>query len=270
MDMDESSLSKLSFEALWVRIRAGEKAANEELLRRCLDRMGKWTEQHREQVVKVGARPSDIAQGSLMKVFQNLDKFRGTSEGEWWSWLRRIVKNEAFQTYRDGMRQVRAAPDTVPLEAKEALGARATERSPSQVTATKEEWRRLLSAFGLLPESQREALSLFHLEGLPVSGIAERMGKTPKAVESLMGRGVRTLRDDMAEEVDAEGPLSPEVAALRNAADAAFSKYLRRREAGEEVDLEAFVAEHLDCAEELRGMLYWMPRLRALDPSKAT
>lgn len=268
--MDESSLSELSFEELLVQVRADRAPAREELLRRCLDRVEEWAAQHREQVAKVGTRPSDIAQASLMKVFKHLARFKGTSEGEWWSWLRRIVKNEAFQTYRDGMRQERSASDTVPLETKEALGVHAPERSPSQVTAYKEEWRRLLSAFGMLPENQREALSLFHLEELPVRDIAERMGKTAKAVESLMGRGVRTLRDAMAEASDAEGPLPPEVAALRNAADAAFSKYLRRREAGEEVDLEAFVAEHLDCAEELRGMLYWMPRLRALDPSRAT
>ncbi|MFY2556966.1 sigma-70 family RNA polymerase sigma factor [Corallococcus terminator] len=268
--MDESSLSKVSFEALLVQVRADGKPAREELLRRCLDRMGVWAKQHREQAAKVGARPSDLTQDSLLKVFQHLGRFTGTSEAEWWSWLRTIVKNEAIQTYRRGTRQRRDVSDTVPLDAEEARDARTMERSPSQVAANKEEWRRLLSAFGVLPENQREALRLFHLEGLPVSTIAERMGKTPKAVESLMGRGVRTLRDDMAEAPDADAPLSPEAAALRNAADAAFSKYLRRREAGEAVDLEAFVAEHLDCAEELRGMLYWMPRLRALDPSKAT
>ncbi|NTX41331.1 sigma-70 family RNA polymerase sigma factor [Myxococcus sp. CA033] len=268
--MDESSLSKLSFEELLVRVRVGENAAREELLRRCLDRVGEWTEEHREQAAKVGARPSDITQDSLLKAFQNLDGFKGTSEGAWWAWLRKLVKNQAFQTYRHGTRQRRDASDTVPLDSEEALGARATERSPSQMTAHQEEWRRLLSGFGLLPESQREALSLFYLEELPASTIAERMDKTPKAVESLMGRGVRALRDYMAEEPDAEGLLSPEVAAIRNAADAAFCKYLRRREAGEEVDPEAFVTEHPDCAEELRGMLHWMLRLRALDPSRAS
>ncbi|NVJ23715.1 sigma-70 family RNA polymerase sigma factor [Myxococcus sp. AM011] len=269
--MDESSLSKLSFEELLDQVRVGAAGARDELVRRYQSRVTALLKDHREQAAKVGARPSDITQESLWKAVQHVDTFRGRSEGEWWKWLSRIVSNQVVETYRKGNRKRRDESKTIPLDAEEALEVRSGERSPSQVSAHQEEWRRLLSAFRWLEErqpDQHEALKLHYLEELSVRDIAERMGKTLKAVDGLMARGSRALEAYMAEEPTEEGALSPEDATRRNLADAAFSKYLRRREAGDRVEVEAFVAEHPDCAEELRGMLHWMMRLRELDPSR--
>ncbi|MBZ4413184.1 sigma-70 family RNA polymerase sigma factor [Myxococcus sp. XM-1-1-1] len=269
--MAEPSLSEWSFEALLQRVREGEKAARDELWSRCLRQVSQWAEKQRAQVEKVGARPSDVTQDSLLKAFQQLDHFQGTTEREWWAWLRQIVRNEAIGTYRHGTRKRRDATATVSLDGEELLGVKAQERSPSQVTALQEEWRRLISGFQWLEghqPDQHQALKMFHLDEHPVKAIAEHMGRTPKAVESLMGRGVRALRAWMADEPVLEDPLSTEAAAERNEVDAAFSKYLRRLETGETVEVEAFVKGYPDCEEELRGMLHWMDQLRALDPSR--
>ncbi|WP_338872926.1 sigma-70 family RNA polymerase sigma factor [Myxococcus stipitatus] len=271
--MNELTWAKVSFEELLARARSGESLAREELLRRCVERVCRLVEEPKRKamVEKVGARLSDISQDSLLKVFQHLDSFQGGTEAELWSWLNRIVKNEAIQTYRHNTRQRRDVTDTVPLDSKDALEVKAGGRSPSQMTAHQEEWRRVLSAFNWLEEQQpdqHQVLSMFYLEELPVKAIEASLGKTEKSVEGLMKRGVRALRSYMTEEPAEDGPLSPEVAAMRNEADAAFCRYLRRREAGEKVDVEAFVAEHPSCVEELRGMLEWMPKLLALNPSR--
>ncbi|AGC49219.1 ECF family RNA polymerase sigma factor [Myxococcus stipitatus DSM 14675] len=271
--MTELTVSKVPFEDLLTRTRSGDSLAREELLRRCMERASRLVKEPKRKamVEKIGARPSDISQDSLLKVFQHIDRFKGDTEGEFWGWLTRIVKNEATQTYRHSTRQQRDVMDTVPLDSKDALAVKARGPSPSQVTAHQEEWRRVLAAFSWLAEQQpdqHQALSMFYLDELPVKAIAESLGKTQKSVEGLMQRGSRALRSYMTEEPDEDGPLTPEVAAMRNEADAAYCRYLRRREAGEKVDVEAFVAKHPSCAEELRGMLQWMPRLRALDPSR--
>ena len=46
-----------------------------------------------------------------------------------------------------------------------------------------------------LPYRQRAALVLRYCEDLPEAEVAEALGTTPKAVRSLVGRGLATLRD---------------------------------------------------------------------------
>lgn len=139
-------------------------------------------------------------------------------------------------------------------------------QSPSQFSSQQEEWRRLLVNFYGLPDEQRTALSLFHLKDLSVAEAAEQMRKSPTAIESLMQRGMRTLRARMkgVEDLDPSMPL--EAAQQHNAVDAAVLVYLRRSSAGERVEPDVFAASHPECADELRGMLYWIEKLRALRP----
>ena len=47
----------------------------------------------------------------------------------------------------------------------------------------------------LLPDDRREVLTWKYVEGLPVDTIAARMGKTAKAVESLLSRARQQMRD---------------------------------------------------------------------------
>jgi RNA polymerase sigma-70 factor (ECF subfamily) len=51
-----------------------------------------------------------------------------------------------------------------------------------------------------LPAAQRLDVVLHHLDGVPVGEIAERTGRTERAVESSLARGRRTLRARMLEE----------------------------------------------------------------------
>ena len=77
--------------------------------------------------------------------------------------------------------------------------ARATDRSSGYPTtgiseraaAAAEQARELLAQ---LPLEQRAAVALRHLDGYNVREIAEKLGKSVEATESLIARGVRTLR----------------------------------------------------------------------------
>jgi RNA polymerase sigma-70 factor (ECF subfamily) len=267
MSMGEQPLPELSVEELLRRARAGEDAALEELFRRYQPRLDAWASQRASRGLPGGTRPSDVVQESALRAFQKFSTFNGNSEGEWLAWLKQVVLSQSVRLVREAKSQKRDDSDAVPLDAVEAQGAPARQRSPSQVTAHHEEWRQLLSRFHQLPDDQREALSLFHLKELPVAEVARCMGRTKTSVESLMQRGLRTLRHQMAGGTGEEPEGSPAQAAARNAADAALLVYLRRCEAGEVVDADAFVSEYPACAEELRGMLHWIARLRALRPA---
>jgi len=49
-----------------------------------------------------------------------------------------------------------------------------------------------------LPEAQREAVVLHHLQGLPLAEVARQLGKTPAAVAGLLHRGLKRLRELLA------------------------------------------------------------------------
>jgi RNA polymerase sigma-70 factor (ECF subfamily) len=46
-----------------------------------------------------------------------------------------------------------------------------------------------------LPDDQRTALELRHLQGLPIAEVAREMGRSTAAVGSLLYRGLKALRD---------------------------------------------------------------------------
>ncbi|MFP2904318.1 sigma-70 family RNA polymerase sigma factor [Pyxidicoccus sp. 3LFB2] len=267
--MSQRPWSELSVEELLVYARAGEAGALGELFRRAQPRLVRWAERRVSPETPGGNRPSDIVQEAELKAFQKFASFEGHSEGEWLAWLKSIVFSRAADLARQATSQKRDESGHLSLDAAEAEGGRAPQRSPSQFTSLQEDVRRLLSNLHQLPKEQCEALSLFHLKAFTVAEVARSMGRSEEAVGSLMQRGLRTLRAQMSGATSGSAEDSPEATAARNAADAALLVYLRRREAGETVDPDAFAAGYPACAEELRGMLHWLERLRELRPPEA-
>ncbi|WP_437931221.1 sigma-70 family RNA polymerase sigma factor [Sorangium sp. So ce291] len=265
--MGREPLAEVSFEELLRRARAGEHDALEVLFQRCRPVLDRWASRRFSGTQPGGARPSDTAQETAERAFRQFSTFEGSTAGEWFTWLERIFHSRAAQSARDARRKKRVAPGTVPLDAPEAQAAPADQKSPSQAVSRTEEWRRLLALLYELPDDQRDAIGFCHLKELSVAEAAQRMGKTKPAVEGLLQRGLRTLRARMAEDASGE-PTAPTIAPVHTeAAVAALVVYLRRRDAGEIVDAEAFIAEYSACAAELRLMLHWIDRIQALRPS---
>jgi RNA polymerase sigma-70 factor (ECF subfamily) len=75
----------------------------------------------------------------------------------------------------------------------------AEQSSPSQQVAYQEQQLRLAEALEALPEDQRSAVELHHLQGLSVAEVAERLGRTRTAVAGLIKRGVAGLRHRLRE-----------------------------------------------------------------------
>jgi len=67
-------------------------------------------------------------------------------------------------------------------------GAAAAHRTTAAVEV------RIHWALAAVPASQRAALVLRHVDGLPVREVADILGKSVRATESLIARGTKTLR----------------------------------------------------------------------------
>jgi RNA polymerase sigma-70 factor (ECF subfamily) len=149
---------------------------------------------------------SDLVQQTLLEARQKLHQFRGSSEAELAAWLRRILAHnlaDAERALRRGKRDVarQRSLEAALGESSARLGAwlRSEESSPSQKAQRNEEAVLLAEALARLPEPQREAVVLRHLEGRSLVEIAERLGRTQAAVVGLLQRGLRNLRELLQE-----------------------------------------------------------------------
>jgi RNA polymerase sigma-70 factor (ECF subfamily) len=254
----------LSIEELIVRARAGENGALEELLRRNQEKLETWADQQPEP--PGGNSRSDIVQVSALRAFQKFSSFKGHSEGELLGWLKSVVSSQATQLARHALSQKRDDSGNVPLDTDMGDMVPASQHSPSHLSSVQEQARQLLKSIHDLSEEQREAVSLVYVREFSPAQAARLMGKSKEAVDSLVQRGLRALRKQKTGAASTPAQDSPEAASVQNAADAALLAYFRRREAGEHVNPDTFAAEHPECQEELRDMLHWIERLRALKP----
>jgi RNA polymerase sigma-70 factor (ECF subfamily) len=127
----------------------------------------------------------DVAQDVFLRLWRQADKWEG-GRAKVSTWLYRVTVNSCI----DRLRARRE--DTVkelPELAHQATQEQAMEEEDLQ--------RYMDEALQALPERQRTALVLFHYEDLSMSAVSEIMDASVEAVESLLGRGRRTLKKDL-------------------------------------------------------------------------
>jgi RNA polymerase sigma-70 factor (ECF subfamily) len=143
--------------------------------------------------------PSDIVQQTLLQAHRKRDQFRGKSEVERAAWLRAILAHALADAARKYGQGVLGRERSLEVSLEES--SRRLERwledshpSPGQGLDRHEQLLRLAKALARLPDDQRQAVELRHLQGLSVAEIGQLMGRSPAAVGGLLQRGLRALR----------------------------------------------------------------------------
>jgi RNA polymerase sigma-70 factor, ECF subfamily len=144
--------------------------------------------------------PSDLVQQTLLKAHQHRGQFRGGTEAELAAWLRAILARQLVDVARkfgprlDGReRSLEAALEQSSARLEGWLAAEGS--SPSRRAERQEQLLRMAEGLAGLPDDQRIALELRHLQGLPIADVAREMGRSTAAVGSLLYRGLKALRD---------------------------------------------------------------------------
>ena len=169
---------RLPDDALLLRYAAGDAEAASALTRRLLPRgFG-----HARHMVGDAAEAEDVAQEAMMRLWRIAPDWR-QGDAQVRTWLYRVTANLCTDRLRRrrGVRLDEIAEPEDPTPS-------AADRMQSQARGDA-----LQAALAQLPERQRQAVVLRHIEGLSNPEIAEIMDIGPRAVESLTARGKQAL-----------------------------------------------------------------------------
>jgi len=198
--MDEPRTSKIAADgALMRRLAAGEEAAARELVARFARPLARFA----ATILNDPTEGEDIAHEAIMRLWRGAADWR--PEGAIGGWLRRSVYTLSIDRLRRNRRFV-DDPEGV------AVANHADPRvDPEDAASGRQIGLAVEAAISSLPERQRAALRLAQFEGLSGVEIAEALETTPEAVESLLARARRALRQELSSAyADIGGALAPE------------------------------------------------------------
>jgi RNA polymerase sigma-70 factor (ECF subfamily) len=145
---------------------------------------------------------SGVVQQTLLEAGQALGQLRGRGDAPRAAWLRSILA----RNLADEVRRLRAGKRDA---ARERSLDRALEQSsdrleawliadlssPSEHARRAEQGLLVAAALARLPDNQRQAVELHHLQGWSLAAVAEHLGCSKEAVAGLLHRGLRKLRE---------------------------------------------------------------------------
>lgn len=136
-----------------------------------------------------GNDADDVAQEAMLRLWRNAASLE-LGPGGLKPWLRRVTTNLVID-------RIRAGRQTTTVD-----------EMPEQPVAPEQERgfvdrdlsTRVGDALAALPDRQRQALVLFHFEGLSQLDVGKALGISDEAVESLLARGRRSLKAALKDE----------------------------------------------------------------------
>jgi RNA polymerase sigma-70 factor (ECF subfamily) len=148
---------------------------------------------------------SGVVQQTLFEAYQARDHFpSGTARQA--AWLRRALANNLTDEIRRlGPRGQEGVAEQSLEQALEASSARLEawlareQETPGRAALQREQLAQLAEALPRLPDDQRRAVELHHLQGLSLADAGQRLGCSREAVAGLVFRGLRKLRTLLSE-----------------------------------------------------------------------
>ena len=185
-------------EDLVAAVRDGSDEAFEALYRRYRPRILAYV----RSMCQDHARAEDVTQEAFMSALRGL---RGSDrEITFRPWLYEIAKNACIDHLRRAGRSTEVSIDSEDFGPQEERRISQSVAGTDAEVARRSDLESLQMAFGDLPPSQHEILVMRELEGLSYDRIGSRMGLSRGAVESMLFRARRTLREGY-EDIDNGG-----------------------------------------------------------------
>lgn len=171
-------------ETLMDFIRAGNVRAFEALVNRHHDRFLRMV----YRWVLNSSDAEDVVQDAFEKLWSGKAKWQSHKKAKFTTWFYRILHNQSIDILRSRSRTHVELIDDIPS------GEVSAEISLMEQQVQKRLRENLIE----LPDAQRMAVMLFYYEELPQKQMAQIMGISVKALESLLSRARATLKERMA------------------------------------------------------------------------
>jgi RNA polymerase sigma-70 factor (ECF subfamily) len=203
-DKDRAHIAESEFdpEYLLAKAKGGDGAALGLLLQRYHNYMGLLVRLQVGRRLRSKVDVEDLLQEIWLEIHRKIGLFRGGSEREFLTWVRRVIGTILANQIRHylgtkgrDLRLERALGDELDQSSR-ALneGLVASQSSPSQQAVRREQAVLLADALQDLPEDYREVIILRQLEGLTFPDVAHRMGRTEDSVKNVWLRALARLR----------------------------------------------------------------------------
>lgn len=192
---------------LLCRARTGDRAALGTLLESFRHYLDVKADLQFDQRLRGRAEPTDIVQQTLLEACRDFEAFNGEDDRALATWLARILEHNIAEAVR---RHIVAAKRSTNVETsiddsktfrpKLAESLVGDELTPSGYFRRSETKDRVAQALARIPEGQRNAVWLKHIEGWSLREIAQHLNRSEEAVAGLLKRGLkqltRVLHDD--------------------------------------------------------------------------
>ena len=166
------------------RVGQGDPAAIQTMVTRKLPRMLALAQRMLGDAVEA----EDVAQEAMMRAWRQAPRWT-PGKAKFDTWLHRVALNLCY----DRLRRRREIPtDTLPERADDSV-------APDRGLMAVETGLRVDAALARLPDRQREAIVLCHYQELTNIEAAALMTVSVDALESLLARGRRALRQALAD-----------------------------------------------------------------------
>jgi RNA polymerase sigma-70 factor, ECF subfamily len=202
--MAQPGVTELTDEVIVDRVRAGETALYEILVRRHNQRLYRTI----RAILRDDRDVEDVMQQVYADAYSHLDQFRGTAKFS--TWLTRIAVNRAIRTGRGA----RSGPTAVPMAGDPALAIEQTPAphiDPEHAMYGHELKLVLESLIDHLPEQFRVVFVMREVEGLSTAETSACLEVNEETVKTRLHRAKRLLKDQLDRRL---GPASSSVYAF--------------------------------------------------------
>ncbi|MBL7814996.1 MAG: RNA polymerase sigma factor [Saprospiraceae bacterium] len=137
----------------------------------------------------------DIAQEVFIEVFQSIHSFRHDAKLS--TWLYRIAVTKCLDALKKRKRKKRLIEMGKMLQLEDIAHVLVGDFAADRTLLEQDDLQEIAEALNVLPDNQRVAFTLSKIEGYTNPEIAEIMGTTTVAVESLVYRAKKQMHDTL-------------------------------------------------------------------------
>lgn len=194
-DPPTDSEASASFSKLLGRVKSGDEAAINELLRGCQDYLLFIANHQLDPDFRSKLGASDVVQQTLIVACNKIAEFDGSQRPEFLAWLKGILVNDLRERHRHFKRAKKRQVDReqAQFEVDDWQVAVDSMYTPGTQASIAEESHRLYAAVKQLPETYQVVLRLRNWQQLSFDAIGKQLGKSAEAARKVWARAVVEL-----------------------------------------------------------------------------